>query len=296
MNANATLPVVGFIGLGIMGRSMAGHLLAAGHRLHVYNRSRDKADELVAKGATWHDTPGEVAAHADVVITMVGYPKDVEEVYLGAEGIIARARAGAIVIDMTTSSPALAERIADAAAKRGIKALDAPVSGGDIGAREAKLSIMVGGDPATFDAALPVLRRMGANIVLQGGPGAGQHTKMCNQIVIASTIMGVCEGLAYARDAGLDAETVLKSIGGGAASGFQLNMLGARIIKGDFAPGFFIEHFIKDMSIALSEAERMRLDLPGLTLAKRLFEELVAKGHGRSGTQALFKYYEQQIR
>ena len=292
MNTNPALPVVGFVGLGIMGRSMAGHLLAAGHRLHVYNRSRDKADELVARGAIWQATPGEVAAHADIVITMVGYPHDVEEVYLSADGIVARARAGAILIDMTTSSPALAARIAAAAAERGVRALDAPVSGGDIGAREAKLAIMVGGEPAAFDAALPVLQRMGANIVLQGGPGAGQHTKMCNQIVIASTVMGVCEGLAYARDAGLDAETVLKSIGGGAASGFQLNVLGARIIKGDFAPGFFIEHFIKDMGIALAEAERMRLELPGLALAKRLFDELKAKGYGRAGTQALFKHYE----
>jgi len=292
VNTNPALPVVGFVGLGIMGRSMAGHLLAAGHRLHVYNRSRDKADELVARGAIWQATPGEVAAHADIVITMVGYPHDVEEVYLSADGIVARARAGAILIDMTTSSPALAARIAAAAAERGVRALDAPVSGGDIGAREAKLAIMVGGEPAAFDAALPVLQRMGANIVLQGGPGAGQHTKMCNQIVIASTVMGVCEGLAYARDAGLDAETVLKSIGGGAASGFQLNVLGARIIKGDFAPGFFIEHFIKDMGIALAEAERMRLELPGLALAKRLFDELKAKGYGRAGTQALFKHYE----
>jgi len=292
VNTNPALPAVGFIGLGIMGRSMAGHLLAAGHRLHVYNRSRDKADELVARGATWQATPGEVAVHADVVITMVGYPHDVEEVYLSADGIVARARAGAILIDMTTSSPALAARIAATAAERGVRALDAPVSGGDIGAREAKLAIMVGGEPAAFDAALPVLQRMGTNIVLQGGPGAGQHTKMCNQIVIASTVMGVCEGLAYARDAGLDAETVLKSIGGGAASGFQLNVLGARIIKGDFAPGFFIEHFIKDMGIALAEAERMRLELPGLALAKRLFDELKAKGYGRAGTQALFKHYE----
>lgn len=292
MDTNPVVPAIGFIGLGIMGRSMAGHLLAAGHRLTVYNRSRDKAEELVANGATWQATPGDVADHADIVITMVGYPQDVEEVYMAPDGIVARARAGAILIDMTTSSPALAARIARRAAERGIAALDAPVSGGDIGAREAKLSIMVGGDPTAFDAALPVLQRLGTNIVLQGGPGAGQHTKMCNQIVIASTVMGVCEGLAYARDAGLDAETVLRSIGGGAASGFQLNVLGARIIKGDFAPGFFIEHFIKDMTIALAEAERMQLDLPGLTLAKRLFEVLKAKGHGRSGTQALFKYYE----
>jgi len=292
MNANANLAAVGFVGLGIMGRSMAGHLLAAGHRLHVYNRSREKAGDLVAKGATWHDNAGAVAAHADVVVTMVGYPQDVEEVYLGANGIVANARAEALLIDMTTSSPALAARIAAAAQERGIRALDAPVSGGDIGAREAKLAIMVGGDAAAFEAALPILQRMGANIVLQGGPGAGQHTKMCNQIVIASTIMGVCEGLAYAKNAGLDADTVLKSIGGGAASGFQLTVLGARIIKGDFAPGFFMDHFIKDMGIALAEAERMRLDLPGLALAKKLFDQLKAQGYGRNGTQALFKYYD----
>ena len=292
MNGDSKHPVIGFIGLGIMGRSMAGHLLAAGHSLHVFNRSRDKADELVAKGAIWHDTPGDVAAQADVVITMVGYPRDVEDIYLGAGGIVARARAGAILVDMTTSSPALAVRIASEAAERGIKSLDAPVSGGDVGARDAKLAIMVGGDAAAFEAALPVLQRMGTNIVLQGGPGTGQHTKMCNQVVIASTIMGVCEGIAYAKKAGLDADTVLKSIGGGAASGFQLNMLGARIIKGDFAPGFFMEHFIKDMSIALAEAARMGLELPGLAQAKKLYDQLMAQGHGRSGTQALYKYYE----
>ncbi len=292
MNASAALPAVGFIGLGIMGRHMAGHLLAAGHALHVYNRSRDKAGELLAKGASWHDTPGDVAANVDVVITMVGYPHDVEQVYLGADGIVANARPGAILIDMTTSSPALATRIAAEAAARGIQALDAPVSGGDIGAREAKLSIMVGGDAAAFDAALPVLQRMGANVVLQGGPGAGQHTKMCNQIVIASTIMGVCEGLIYAKKSGLDTDTVLKSIGGGAASGFQLINLGGRIIKGDFAPGFFMEHFIKDMGIALAEAARMGLELPGLAQAKRLYDGLQAEGHGRSGIQALFKHYD----
>ena len=292
MNGDSKHPVIGFIGLGIMGRSMAGHLLAAGHSLHVFNRSRDKADELVAKGAIWHTAPGDVAAQADVVITMVGYPRDVEDIYLGAGGIVARARAGAILVDRTTSSPALAVRIASEAAERGIKSLDAPVSGGDVGARDAKLAIMVGGDAAAFEAALPVLQRMGTNIVLQGGPGTGQHTKMCNQVVIASTIMGVCEGIAYAKKAGLDADTVLKSIGGGAASGFQLNMLGARIIKGDFAPGFFMEHFIKDMSIALAEAERMQLDLPGLALAKKLYEQLKEQGYGRSGIQALFKYYD----
>jgi 3-hydroxyisobutyrate dehydrogenase len=284
-------PRVGFIGLGIMGRSMAGHILEAGYGLNVYNRSRDKADALVAQGAAWCDTPGEVAAASDIVITMVGFPHDVEEVYFGDRGIVSRAAPGAILIDMTTSSPMLAERIAAAAAHKGCAALDAPVSGGEIGARDAKLAIMVGGAPAAFEAALPVLQKMGANIVLQGPAGAGQHTKLCNQIVIASTIMGVCEGLAYGKAAGLDLDIVLQSIGGGAASGFQLNVLGAKIIKGDFAPGFFIEHFIKDLGIALAEAERMQIDMPGLALSRKLYAQLAAEGHGRSGTQALFKYY-----
>jgi 3-hydroxyisobutyrate dehydrogenase len=291
MNGNSKVRV-GFIGLGIMGRSMAGHILNAGYQLNLYNRTRARADELVAKGAAWCGTPGEVAAASDIVITMVGFPRDVEEVYLGDEGIVARAAPGVILIDMTTSSPVLARRIGAEAAKKGCEALDAPVSGGEGGARDAKLAIMVGGEQAAFDAALPILQKMGTNIVLQGGPGAGQHTKMCNQIVIASTIMGVCEGLAYGRHAGLDLDTVLQSIGGGAASGFQLNTFGARIIKGDFAPGFFIEHFIKDLGIALAEAARMQLDLPALALARKLYQQLAEQGHGRSGTQALFKYYE----
>jgi 3-hydroxyisobutyrate dehydrogenase len=284
-------PRVGFIGLGNMGRSMAGHILNAGYPLNVYNRSRDKADELLARGAVWCATPGELAAASDVVITIVGYPRDVEQVYLGENGILACAR-DALLIDMTTSSPELAQRIAKEAEGKGCRALDAPVSGGDIGARDAKLSIMVGGEQAAFDAALPILQLMGPSIVLQGGPGAGQHTKMCNQIVIASTIMGVCEGLAYGKAAGLDLPTVLKSIGGGAASGFQLNVMGAKIINGDFAPGFYVEHFIKDLGIALAEAQRMQLDLPALALARKLYEELAQQGHARLGTQALFKHYE----
>ena len=282
---------VGFIGLGNMGRSMAGHLLAAGHPLRVYNRSRDKAQELLARGATWCESPGELAAQCDVVITMVGYPHDVEQVYLGPDGILARAR-DALLIDMTTSSPALAVRIAAAAQAQGCRVLDAPVSGGDIGARDAKLAIMVGGEQAVFDEALPVLQLMGANIVLQGGPGAGQHTKMCNQIVIASTLMGVCEGLAYGQASGLDLPTVLKSIGGGAASGFQLSVLGQKIIQRDFAPGFYMEHFIKDLGIALAEAERMKLDLPALALARKLLGLLAGRGMSRLGTQALYKYYD----
>jgi 3-hydroxyisobutyrate dehydrogenase len=291
MNVNNKVRV-GFIGLGIMGRIMAGHVLNAGYPLNVYNRSRAKADELVAKGAVWCGTPGDVAAASDIVITMVGFPHDVEEIYLDDKGIVARATPGAILIDMTTSSPMLAQRIEAEAAKKGCGALDAPVSGGEVGASDAKLAIMVGGEQAAFDAALPILQKMGTNIVLQGGPGAGQHTKMCNQIVIASTIMGVCEGLAYGRRVGLDLDTVLQSIGGGAASGFQLNVLGARIIKGDFAPGFFIEHFIKDLGIALAEAAHMQLDLPALALASKLYQQLAEQGYGRNGTQALFKYYE----
>lgn len=295
MHDNETQPQnktrVGFIGLGNMGRFMAGHILAAGHPLRVYNRSRDKAEELVARGAVWCATAGEVAANADVIITMVGYPHDVEQVYLGPDGILAHAGRRALLIDMTTSSPALAVRVADAARARGCRSLDAPVSGGDIGARDAKLAIMVGGEQAPFDEALAILQLMGTNIVLQGGPGAGQHTKMCNQIVIASTVMGVSEGLAYARTAGLDLPTVLKSIGGGAASGFQLTVLGGKMIAGDFAPGFYIEHFIKDLGIALAQAQRMQLDLPGLALARKLFEGLAERGHGRLGTQALIKHY-----
>lgn len=282
---------VGFIGLGIMGASMAGHLLAAGYPLNVYNRTRAKAQGLLDKGAVWRDTPGDVAAASDIVITMLGYPRDVEEMYLGADGLVARAKPGALLIDMTTSSPSLAARIAEAARAKGLQALDAPVSGGDVGAREAKLSIMVGGDQAAFDRALPLFEKMGKTIIRQGEAGAGQHTKMANQIVIASTIMGVCEGLVYAKQAGLDPETVLACIGGGAAGGFQLNVLGARMIKGDFAPGFFVHHFIKDLSIALEEAERRNLDLPGLTLARSLFVKLKEQGGGEMGTQGLYTLY-----
>ena len=292
MDTNPQLPRIGFIGLGIMGRSMAGHVLAAGHPLCVYNRSRDKADELVGRGARWCDSPGDVAAASDIVITMVGYPADVEQIYLGEGGIVERAAAGTLLVDMTTSSPSLARRIAEAARAKGCAALDAPVSGGDVGAREARLSIMVGGEPADVERARPVLERMGTSIVLQGGPGTGQHTKMCNQIVIASTIVGVTEGLAYARSAGLDPATVLQAIGGGAASGFQLNVLGPRIIAGDFAPGFFIEHFLKDLGIALGEAAQMGLELPGLALARGLYEQMAARGFGRDGTQALIKLYQ----
>jgi len=290
MSSLPKIASIGFVGVGIMGQSMAGHLLAAGYQVHVYNRTKSKTDALIAKGAIWHDTPGAVAAQSDLIITMVGFPSDVEEVYFGENGIIANAK-DAILVDMTTSSPSLARKIAQEAAKKGLASIDAPVSGGDIGARDAKLTIMVGGDQDVFNHVLPVLQKLGTSIILQGGPGMGQHTKMCNQIVIASTIMGVAEGLSYAKKVGLDPAQVLQSIGGGAASGFQLNVLGAKMIVGDYAPGFYVEHFIKDLKIALSEAEQMNLALPGLSLAKSLFEKMAAKGLQRNGTQGIFQIY-----
>ena len=282
---------VGFIGLGIMGQSMAGHILAAGYKLHVYNRSRAKAEALIERGAVWHDTPGEIAAVCDVVITIVGFPADVEAIYLAPDGLIVQAKPGTVLIDMTTSSPSLAQRIAEVGAAKGVAVLDAPVSGGDVGARNAKLSIMVGGDEAAVAHVRPVLTLMGENVVRQGEAGAGQHTKMANQITIASNMMAVCESLAYAKKAGLDPRVVLKSIGAGAAASFALNNLGPRMLDGDFAPGFYVRHFIKDMGIALAEAERMGLALPGLKQAKALYEQLAASGHADDGTQALFRLY-----
>src|SRR5579859_3559170 len=292
MNQSASKPTVGFIGLGIMGASMAARLAAAGYPLHVYNRTRAKAEPLIEAGASWHATPKALAEASDVVITIVGMPDDVRALYLGDDGLIMNARRDAVLIDMTTSSPQLAEGLAAHAATRGVHMLDAPVSGGDVGAREGRLSIMVGGAADVLARVEPILRCLGTNVVLQGGLGAGQHTKLCNQIVIASTMLGVCEGLAYAHSAGLDAQTVLSAIGGGAAGGFQLNNMGPRIAKGDFAPGFFIEHFIKDMRIAHEEAAHMRRELPGLDLVRSLYQKLAEQGFTRNGTQALFKLYE----
>ncbi len=283
---------VGFIGLGIMGRPMAGHIMDAGFSLHVYNRTKKSAAPLLERGARWHNNPAEVARHADIIISIVGYPKDVEETYVGPEGLLAGVQPGATLIDMTTSEPQLAIRIAKAASEKGAHALDAPVSGGDVGARDAKLSIMVGGEKANFLDVLPLLKLLGTNIVLQGAAGAGQHTKMCNQIVIAGTILGVAEGLTYAKRAGLDPKTVLECIGGGAAGGFQLNVLGARMIVDDFAPGFIVRHMIKDLTIAGDEAEAMQADLPALKLAKQQFERLRESGGGDDGTQGVYKVYQ----
>ena len=280
---------IGFIGIGVMGNSIAGHLLDAGYPLHIYTRTRTKADEICAKGAVWNESVAALAPKCNVIITMVGYPSDVEEVYLNREGILENAKPGTLVIDMTTSSPALAKKIYNQAKTAGIESLDAPVSGGDIGARNAALSIMVGGDQAAFDKALPIFELMGKTIYLQGGAGSGQHTKMVNQIAIASGMVGVCESIVYAERSGLDPETVLKSITGGAAGSWSLSNLAPRIIKGDFAPGFYVKHFIKDMGIALESANEMGLDMPGLSLAKSLYDALAESGYENDGTQALYK-------
>lgn len=284
--------VIGFIGTGVMGKSMAKHLMKAGFPLWVYTRTKEKAQELLEQGAKWASSPKEVAQNANVMITMVGYPYDVEEVYLGKEGIIETARTGSYLIDMTTSTPSLAVRIFDEAQKRGIHALDAPVSGGDIGAREARLAIMVGGGQDAFTHMESIFQLLGTNIVYQGKAGSGQHTKMCNQIAIASNMIGVCEAVVYAEKAGLDPKTVLKSISSGAAGSWSLSNLAPRIIDGDFEPGFYIKHFIKDMQIALTEAEAMGMQTPGLSLAKKLYDQLAELGEENSGTQALYKYWE----
>ena len=270
-----------------MGASMAGHLQAAGYALTVHNRSKSKAEPLLGKGATWAATPAAAAAHADVIFMIVGYPRDVEAVVLGADGILSAAQPGAILVDCTTSSPALARSIAAAAQAKGMTALDAPVSGGDVGARNATLSFMVGGDTAAFETVKPLLALMGKTVVLQGGPGAGQHTKMVNQILIASGMIGVCEALLYAERSGLDPLTVLQSVGGGAAASWSLNNLWPRMISGNFEPGFYVEHFIKDMGIALDEARRMHLNLPGLALASTLYHKTAELGFARKGTHAL---------
>ncbi len=291
MNYSPENATVGFIGTGVMGASMAGHILKAGYPLHVYTRTRTKAEELVRQGAMWQETPAELAAACDVIITMIGYPQDVEAVYLGEEGLIANARQGSCLIDMTTSSPLLAQRIAEACAARGLHALDAPVSGGDVGAREARLSIMIGGEEQTVTAVRPLLELLGSNIVHQGAAGAGQHAKMCNQIAIASNMMGVCEAIAYAQSAGLNPQTVLQAIAGGAAGSWSLANLGPRMLAGDYEPGFYIKHFIKDMGIALDAAREMGLSLPGLSLAESLYRQLAEQGLEDKGTQALIQYY-----
>jgi 3-hydroxyisobutyrate dehydrogenase len=278
---------IGWIGTGVMGASMCGHLIDAHYRATVYTRTRERAEPLLEKGATWAASPAAVAAESDVVFTMVGFPVDVREVVLGRDGVLSGAQPGSVLVDMTTSEPALACEIHRAAQERDVASIDAPVSGGDVGARNATLAIMVGGDAEAVHRVRPLLELLGKTIVHQGGPGTGQHTKMVNQILIASAMVGICEALLYGYRAGLDLELVLESVGGGAAGSWLLSNLAPRALRGDFEPGFFVEHFLKDMEIALDEARRMKLALPGLALAHELYLALRAQGGGRNGTQAL---------
>jgi 3-hydroxyisobutyrate dehydrogenase len=279
---------ISWIGTGVMGLSMCGHLLAKGAHVSVFTRTRMKAQSLLDRGASWVDSPRLAAEQSDIVFTMVGFPADVRDVYFSEQGVIAGAREGSVLVDMTTTEPSLAVAIASAAAGRDARSLDAPVSGGDVGARNATLSIMAGGEPGALERVRPLLEAMGKTIVHEGGPGSGQHTKMCNQIVIAGTMVGVCESLLYGARAGLDLHTMLQSIRGGAAGCWTLENLAPRVLDGNFDPGFMVEHFIKDMGIALDEAARMNLALPGLALVRQLYLAAAAQGHGRAGTHALY--------
>ena len=278
---------VGWIGTGVMGSSMVGHLIDAGFAATVYTRTKEKAETVLAKGAAWAESPKAVAEVSDVVFSIVGFPSDVREVMLGEEGALAGAKPGTISVDMTTSEPSLAVEIYQAAKAKDVSSVDAPVSGGDVGARNGTLSIMIGGDQDVVEALEPCWQAMGKTFVYQGAAGAGQHTKMVNQVLIATNMIGVCEGLLYGYKAGLDLPTVMKSVASGAAGSWSLSNLGTRIMDNNFDPGFFVEHFIKDMGIALDEARRMGLSLPGLALAHQLYLGLKAQGHGRNGTQAL---------
>lgn len=278
---------IGWIGTGVMGSSMVGHLMTAGYAATVYTRSKIKAEPLVSRGAKWADSPKAVAEQSDVIFSIVGFPSDVRAVLLGTDGALAGSKAGNILVDMTTSEPSLAVEVYQAASQKGVQSVDAPVSGGDIGAKNATLSIMIGGDKPAVEALMPLFSAMGKTLVHQGAAGAGQHTKMANQILIATNMIGVCESLLYGYKAGLDLPTMLQSVGPGAAGSWSLNNLGPRIMNNNFDPGFFVEHFIKDMGIALSEAKRLGLSLPGLALGEQLYLSVKAKGWGRNGTHAL---------
>lgn len=287
MNVEPGSTRIGWIGLGVMGRSMCGHLMDRGFTATVYTRTRSTADALVGKGASWADSPKAVAEASDVVFTIVGFPADVRQVVLGPDGALAGCSGGEVLVDMTTSEPSLAVEIYERAKAKGVASVDAPVSGGDVGAKEARLSIMIGGDEDIVEALRPCWDAMGKAVVRQGGPGAGQHTKMVNQTLIATNMIGVCEALLYAYRAGLDLETVMESVASGAAGSWSLSNYGPRMMANDFDPGFFVEHFVKDMGIALDEAKRMNLSLPGLALAHQLYVALQAQGGSRNGTQAL---------
>ena len=286
-------PVIGFIGTGVMGLSMAGHLIDAGYKLNVYNRTTAKCSPLVSRGARLLGGPREVAEVSDIVITIIGFPKDVEEVYLAPGGVVESARSGSLLIDMTTSSPDLASRIYDAARARGVGSCDAPVTGGDKGAREGTLSILVGGDMEDFERALPILRHMGKNIALFGPAGSGQIAKLANQIVIAGTMLGLCEALAFAKKSGIDPNQLIGNIETGAAGSWSLSNYGPRIMRGDFAPGFFVKHFIKDMNLASESAKDLGLNLRGLETALGQYKKLAEAGGAENGTQGLYRLYSE---
>jgi len=283
---------IGWIGTGVMGSSMCAHILDAGHEVAVYNRTKSKAQELLDAGAEWCENSKKVAQKSEIIFTIVGFPKDVEQVYLGTDGVLEGVSEGNIIVDMTTSEPILAERIYEKAKDKGVSSLDAPVSGGDVGAKEGTLAIMIGGDEDIYEEILPLFELMGKNIAYMGEAGAGQHTKMSNQILIASTMIGVVESLLYAYKAGNDLNEVIDVIGKGAASSWSINNLGRRIVKGNFDPGFFIKHFVKDMGIALREAKRMKLSLPGLSLAHQFYIAAMGQGLENLGTQGLYKVFE----
>jgi 3-hydroxyisobutyrate dehydrogenase len=290
MTVRLTIPAarrIGWIGTGVMGSSMCGHLLTAGYRVTVHSRTRSKAQSLLDRGAQWAESPHAVAAESDILFTMVGFPQDVRQVYFGTDGILSGAETRTILVDMTTTQPSLSRDIAAAASAKNLSALDAPVSGGDVGAKNAALSIMIGGDTNSLQAVMPLFELLGKKIVHQGGPGTGQQAKLCNQIVIAGTMVGVCESLLYGYKAGLDLNRMMDSIRGGAAACWTLDHLAPRILQRNFEPGFFVEHFVKDMGLALEEAKRMGLVLPGLTLVHQLYQTVQTLGHGRSGTHAL---------
>jgi 3-hydroxyisobutyrate dehydrogenase len=284
--------IIGWIGTGIMGAPMAKHLVNAGYKVNVYNRTKEKATELIETGCTWFDTPEELAVNSDIIVTIIGFPKDVEECYFGEHGIFSGIKEGTILIDMTTTKPSLAVKISEEADKAGADFIDAPVSGGQVGAINGTLSIMIGGKKEVVDSVLPIFEAFGKNMIYQGAAGAGQHTKMCNQITIAGTMIGVCEGLIYGAKAGLNLNTMLESITKGAAGCWTLDVLAPKIVKGDFSPGFSVDNFVKDMSIALEEAEAMKLSLPGVALVKQLYISLKAMGKGSLGTQALYQALE----
>ncbi|MGE5843219.1 MAG: NAD(P)-dependent oxidoreductase [Deltaproteobacteria bacterium] len=279
---------IGWIGTGVMGRSMAGHVQAAGHELHVHNRTKSKAEDLLKRGAAWCGSPAEAAAKSEILFSIVGLPSDVEETYLGKNGVLSGKAACRIIVDMTTSRPSLAQIIEQEAAKKGIESLDAPVSGGDIGARDATLAIMVGGKKEVFERVHPVFQLMGKNIAYMGAAGAGQNTKMANQILVAGTMIGVCESMLYAIKLGLDQQAVIDIISRGAAGSWSISNLGPRLVRGDFKTGFLVRHFIKDMGIALQEAAAAGLSMPGLALAQQLYVAVMAQGHGDCTTQALY--------